>query len=107
MVESGSTPMMLHSFFKVTAPFETRDEMEYQQYTGLQDKNGKGICEGDILTSSVQPAEGEEPTTSIVRWSNTPYTAYFDFGVAPAAHLSIIIGNIYENSELLEKPRPE
>ena len=40
MIESGATPMMLHSFFKNTAPLNTRDEMECQQFTGLKDKNG-------------------------------------------------------------------
>jgi len=76
-----------------------------REFTGLLDKNGKEIYEGDILTSSTQPKEGDEPTLSVVQWSNTPYTAHFNFGSAPACHLAIVIGNIYENPELLEEEK--
>ena len=43
MVESGATPTMLASFFRATAVLNVRDGMEYQQYTGLKDNNGKPI----------------------------------------------------------------
>ncbi len=72
------------------------------QYTGLHDKNMKEIFEGDILTSAEQINSEDEIATSVVQWSNTPYKAHFDFGVAPACHLSVVIGNIHENPELLK-----
>ncbi len=80
----------------------------FMQYTGLNDckrtaeyPEGQEIYEGDILIGSQSLVEDEEPPESVVEWVNTPYSAHFSFGVAPAAHLAEVIGNIYENPELL------
>jgi hypothetical protein len=71
------------------------------QYTGLKDKNGKEIYEGDILVNpDHKNDDGYMPST--VRWVETQYTVGFDFGTAPAARFAEIIGNIYENKELLD-----
>lgn len=72
------------------------------QYTGLKDKTGREIYEGDIL---INPSnrDDDDCIKNIVKWINTPYTAAFDFGSAPAAHLAEIIGDIYQNPELCTK----
>ena len=61
------------------------------QYTGLKDKNGKEIYEGDIIQ---RYNEGKKVETIV---ANMPYI-YFEKWVC----FGEIIGNIYENSELLK-----
>ena len=72
------------------------------QYTGLKDKNGKEIYEGDILTYSGITSNGNK----IIREVNyNAENARFQSGMyllSQSIELSEIIGNIYENPELLQ-----
>jgi uncharacterized phage protein (TIGR01671 family) len=77
---------------------ENLDEWEIMQYTGLKDKNGKEIYEGDILQR-----EGHN-YKHIVKWWNE--SAGFNLSWVCECMLKgfniEIIGNIHENPELLK-----
>ena len=69
------------------------EHLEYMQYTGLKDKNGKEIYEGDILHKN-KPDRNVE-----VQWINS---SWYPLGQSYYKNNSWeIIGNIYSNPELL------
>ena len=90
-------------------PDETNVEMTFigssriiSLSTGLKDKNDQEIYEGDIL--QVDSADGR-PYNKEVQWE-TGYMIGTGFGINLSyAERSKVIGNIYENPELLNEPR--
>jgi uncharacterized phage protein (TIGR01671 family) len=98
------------------ANMDEGDDIIIQQWTGLLDKNNKEIFEGDIIkiynygyVLCNGKSEGEIFYT--VEWKNIGFT----FNIINGEHMSgcgyyttnpilyEIIGNIFENPELLEK----
>jgi hypothetical protein len=78
-----------------------RDCLEVMQYTGLHDKAGVEIYEGDIVR--VVHDDRYAPGIGVVEWNES--SACFEFGLGTASEVNWsheVIGNIYENPDLLE-----
>lgn len=77
------------------------------QYTGLTDKNGVKIFEGDIL----EVRYGSETHYCSVKYDERTAQFVFDYGRRGVSKVEdllsgvvfMVIGNIYENPELLKK----
>lgn len=87
-------------------------DVEIMQSTGLEDKNGVEIFEGDIMSLKyprdrrykvvAKVVNGQEISAMVLKFDNDFTTEEFPLYKISAENNLEIIGNIYENLELLE-----
>lgn len=75
-------------------------DIEIMQYTGLKDKNGKEIYEGDIIESDygIGTVEFDQTTCRFTYSFSLDTDALWHYTKSAK-----VVGNIYENPELIEK----
>lgn len=78
--------------------------VELMQYTGLKDKNGRKIYEGDIIRDEIGCGEVEwvQEHCGFKVFTRNP-SFYWNFESDGETKNTEVIGNIYENHELLEE----
>ena len=78
------------------------EDIELMQYTGINDKNGVEIYEGDIIICKYGPEIMME-----VKWIDEGFRTLGKYNgdnyVGYVKNSAEVIGNIYENPELLEE----
>ena len=103
----------VRSFYKLTSRWFKLEEVELMQSTGLFDRNGQEIFEGDIVTDGdvIRDIKYHQ-TLGFYMIGKYGFSVPFGQGVDVeyfeefAVHVSKtfeVVGNIYENPELLEE----
>lgn len=90
-------------YIKCASDIEALYSYELMQYTGLKDINGKEIYEGDIV--KIQTVKVNEQDYIIGKVVYSEYEGMYltnkGYILGRVSHRTEVIGNIYENKDLL------
>jgi len=90
--------------FAVPDPVK-QDDFILMQYTELKDKNGKEIYEGDIIRKEVTRTPSVGYIEGIVTFAGGMYLICETPAGWPSPECLEIIGNVYQNPELLKEAK--
>lgn len=98
----------------IVSQADDAESIELMQYTGLKDKNDKEIYEGDIISVFYASSVELDCWKAVVKWCgvnpafvlervNSRFLSDIEYDFVKCGLLELlVIGNIYENPELLE-----
>ena len=98
----------LRDYFVSAFSSDRIEDLELMQYTGLKDKNGREIYEGDIVKTETDYINtGKITEIGVVEFYEEGLVWIINYGetqinLAYAENIEVI-GNIYENPELLKE----
>lgn len=99
-VEPMTIQQMIHSKKSTFSLTQLNDLVDFEQFTGLHDKNGREIYEGDIVVV-VSQYWGQLGNRYEVKFRKGAFTTKYDL-LSEISPSTSVIGNIHENPELLE-----
>ena len=110
LLEENSSPIILGNT-SIGGLWFTIDENTLGQFTGLKDKNGTKIYEGDVLIGDIPELVSSQNLIGIVEYEESAFIIRFpnrkSWQIQKVGFCSFmnyrVIGNVYDNPELIKE----